>query len=135
MFLWEGADKKTSPGFYLSVSGHDVGVGVGYMTIPDLDRWRAAIADDDSGVGFTSVLDEVTAALPEATTNEPDLKRVPKPYQAGHPRGRWLRHKRFHASVTEPLPDEITSAAFLDWCAERCAAFGPLHRWLVDNVT
>lgn len=32
MFLWEGADKKTSPGFYLSVSGHDVGVGVGGST-------------------------------------------------------------------------------------------------------
>lgn len=48
MFLWEGADKKSSPGFYLSVGGHEVGVGVGYMALPDLDRWRAAIAGDDA---------------------------------------------------------------------------------------
>lgn len=136
MYLWEGADKKTSPGFHLSVSADAVGVGVGYMAIPDLDRWRAAIADDTTGPAFVAALDEAHHTLGDGvSTNQPDLKRVPKPYAADHPRGRWLRHKGFHASVTEPLPDEATRPAFVDWCTHRCEAFGAVHRWLVDNVS
>lgn len=135
IFLWEGDDKKTSPGFYLSVSGHEVGVGVGYMGIGDLDRWRSAIADDETGEAFIAALGHATSTLPDVTTNEPDLKRVPRPYPADHPRARWLRHKGFHASLREPLPDSVTEPAFVDWCATRCEAFGPLHRWLVDHVS
>lgn len=134
LFLWEGADKKTSPGFYIAISGHEVGIGVGYMGISDLDRWRAAIADDDSGSRFVEALDAATGAFAGVTANDPDLKRVPRPFPADHPRSRWLRHKGFHASLSEPLPDEVTSPAFVDWCAKRCEAFGPLHRWLVDHA-
>lgn len=134
MYLWEGADKKTSPGFYLAVSGHEVGLGVGFIGIADLDRWRAAIADDVTGEAFVAALDAADAALGGVTTNDPDLKRVPRPYPADHPRGRWLRHKGFHAAVTEPLPDEVTSPAFVEWCGRRLEAFGPLHRWLVDHA-
>jgi uncharacterized protein (TIGR02453 family) len=135
IFLWEGADKKTSPGFYLSVSGREVGLGAGFMGIADLDRWRAALADDATGSAFVDALARAGGQLPGMTTNDPDLKRVPRPYAAAHPRGRWLRHKGFHASITEPLPDAVTSPAFVDWCAQRLEAFGPVHRWLVDHAT
>ncbi|MBW3604871.1 MAG: DUF2461 domain-containing protein [Actinobacteria bacterium] len=133
IFLWEGDDKKTSPGFYLSVSGQEVGVG--YMGIGDLDRWRAAIADDDTGEQFIAALDHTTSTLPDVATNDPALKRVPRSYPADHPRGRWLRHKGFRASLREPLPAAVTEPAFVDWCATRCEAFGPLRRWLVDHVS
>lgn len=134
IFLWEGGDKKTSPGFYLGLSGHAVDLGIGFMGIADLDRWRAAVADDTTGPAFVEALDDAMTALPGVTTNQPDLKRVPRPYSADHPCERWLRHKTFRASVTQPLPDEVTSPAFVDWCCERLDAFGPLHRWLVDHA-
>jgi uncharacterized protein (TIGR02453 family) len=134
IFLWEGTDKKTSPGFYLSVSGREVGVGVGFMGIADLDRWRAALADPTAGAAFVDALADAGGHLAGMTTNDPDLKRVPHPYPADHPRGRWLRHKDFHASVTEPLPDAVTSPAFVEWCSRRLDALGPLHRWLVDHA-
>jgi uncharacterized protein (TIGR02453 family) len=134
LFLWEGADKKASPGFYLSVSGREVGLGSGFMGITDLDRWRAALAEDTTGAAFIDALARAGAYLPGMSTNDPDLKRVPRPYPADHHRGRWLRHKGFHASVTEPLPDVTTSPAFVEWCTPRLDAFGPLHRWLVDHA-
>jgi uncharacterized protein (TIGR02453 family) len=135
VFLWEGSDKKGAPGFYVSVSGHEVAVGAGLMGIGDLDRWRAALDDEAVGTEFEKAVDAALAALPGASTNEPDLKRVPAPYPADHPRGRWLRHKQLRVSQTEPLPDEVTRPAFLDWCVDRWTAVAPVHRWLVDHLS
>ena len=134
MFLWEGADKKTSPGFYLSVSGDEVGFGIGFMNIADVDRWREAVADDVTGPAFVSALRKAEAEQGAVVDLEPALKRVPKPYPADHPRERWLRHKGFRAATSVDLPPEATTPAFVEWCATRFASFAPLHRWLVDNV-
>jgi uncharacterized protein (TIGR02453 family) len=134
MFLWEGADKKVSPGFYLAVSGDEVGLGVGLMHIADLDRWRAAIADDVTGQAFTSALRRAETERNAMVDLEPALKRVPKPYPPDHPRERWLRHKGFRAANNVDLPPEATTPAFVDWCTTRFASFAPLHRWLVDNL-
>jgi uncharacterized protein (TIGR02453 family) len=135
MFLWEGDDKRTSPGFYLAVAGDEVGLGVGLMSIADLDRWRAAIADDVTGSAFVSALGKAAAEQGAMVDLEPVLKRVPKPYPADHPRERWLRHKGFRAAINVDLPPEAMTTAFVDWCATRFASFSPLHRWLVDNLT
>jgi uncharacterized protein (TIGR02453 family) len=134
MFWWEGTSKQSGSGFYLSVSGDAVGLGVGLMRIADLDRWRAAIADDDTGSAFEAALTTVEAELGAATDLTPDLKRVPKPYPQDHPRERWLRHKGFRAAIDVDLPPEATTPAFVGWCATRFMSFAPLHRWLVDNV-
>jgi uncharacterized protein (TIGR02453 family) len=135
MFLWEGDDKRTSPGFYLAVASDEVGLGVGLINIPDLDRWRAAIADDVTGPAFISALRTAEDEQGAVVDLEPALKRVPKPYAPDHPRERWLRHKGFRAAINEDLPPDAMTAAFVDWCVTRFAAFAPLHRWLVDNLT
>jgi uncharacterized protein (TIGR02453 family) len=134
MFLWEGAGKKTSPGLYLAVYGDEVGLGVGLINITDLERWRAAIADEATGSAFISALAKAETEQGAMVDLEPALKRVPKPYPADHPRERWLRHKGFRSAISVDLPPEATTPAFVDWCATRFASFAPLHRWLVDNL-
>jgi len=62
------------------------------------------------------------------------LKRVSAPYGADHPRADLLRHKMFQARWSEPLPDSVSKAEFVDWCAERLVATTDVHRWLVDNL-
>jgi uncharacterized protein (TIGR02453 family) len=134
MFMWEGADKRSAPGFYVAVSADEVGLGVGLISIADLGRWRATIADEETGSAFVSALRTAEADLDALVDIEPALKRVPKPYPQDHPRGRWLRHKAFRAAINEDLPPEATTPAFVDWCEKRFASFAPLHRWLVDHV-
>lgn len=134
MFWWEGTHKKTASGFYLAVSGDEVGLGVGLMSIADLDRWRAAIADDVTGSAFVDALKAAEADVNAIVDPDPVLKRVPQPYRQDHPRGRWLRQKAFRAAINDDLPPEATTPAFVDWCAIRFTSFAALHRWLVDNV-
>jgi uncharacterized protein (TIGR02453 family) len=134
IFMWEGPDKRSAPGFYVSVSGDEVGLGVGLMNISDIGRWRAAIADDATGSAFVSALRAAGNDLGALVDIEPALKRVPKPYPQDHPRERWLRHKAFRAAINEDLPPEATTPAFVDWCEKRFASFAPLHRWLVEHV-
>jgi uncharacterized protein (TIGR02453 family) len=134
MFWWEGASKQTASGFYLSVSGDAVGLGVGLMRIADLNRWRAAIADNVTGSAFEDALTAVEVELGAATDLTPALKRVPRPYPQEHPRERWLRHKGFRVAIDVDLPPEAATPEFVDWCATRFMSFAPLHRWLVDNV-
>ena len=65
-----------------------------------------------------------------------DLKRVPKPYPDDHARSDLLRHNTMiQARWPEPAPVSITSAAFVDHCAERLLTCSPLHHWFLANLT
>lgn len=131
LFVWEGASKKESSGFYLALHPDRVGLGVGAMGMADLGRWRDALVADTEG--FTAALEAARRDVPGLGTSEPALKRVPKGYDADHPLERFLRMKHFHASVTLPTPKSIARRTFLDWCVRRFEPMGPLHRWLVAH--
>ena len=61
-------------------------------------------------------------------------KKVPKPYNADHPRADLLRHKGFQARWIEPLPKSVHSAKFVDHVLKRFAACADIHHWLVANL-
>ncbi len=134
LFLWEGETKKTSHGFYMQIEPDNVMLGVGGMGMPNLDRWRAAIDDETSGKAFERALAQAEKKLGALSYPEPALKRVPKPYDADHPRAEWLKLKWFNAGVTEKAPKSITTSKFVGWCARRFESFAPVHRWLVEHA-
>lgn len=132
---WQGEHPKSSPSFIMRIR-HDetlTGVGVFAFAGEHLDRYRAAVVAD-SGAELARIVDSITGAVPTASLSEPSRKRVPRGFDADHPRADYLLHDGLHLSGVEPTPDSITTAAFADHVADRLAAYVELHAWLVANT-
>jgi uncharacterized protein (TIGR02453 family) len=134
--FWEGSRPRSSPGFILRIAPDEVVVGAGVFGLAGerLDRWRAAVLDDDRGPELVDVIDESRTALRGATLSEPTRKSVPRGLPADHPRADLLRRDGLHLSATVPTPALITSARFARWVVDRHAELAGLHRWLVREL-
>jgi uncharacterized protein (TIGR02453 family) len=99
--FWEGANKKTAPTLYVRIAPSGIGFATGAV-FADLNGWRERVASQPG-----AELARALAKLVRGTGAEvvgADLKRVPAPYPADHPRGDLLKR------------------------LERAA---PIHHWLV----
>ncbi len=132
--FWEGHNKKTAPMLMVRLSPTD---GVGFATgimLSDISQWRAAIDKDATGKPFAVALDKLVKAT-KADVVGADLKNVPKPFNADHPRADLLRHKSFQARWVKPTPKAVSSASFVNWCAKELSRTADLHRWFVANMS
>jgi uncharacterized protein (TIGR02453 family) len=129
--FWEGAPKKTAPTLRVRISAEGIGFASGIMPA-DLNVWRAAVASD-AGAILADAVAGMRKALNADVAGE-ELKRVPAPYAADHPRADLLRHKMLQVRWLVPTPENIAKPGFADWCADRLEAAVPVHRWLVDEL-
>lgn len=132
---WHGEHPKTSPAFIMRIRHDEMLTGVGVFALADdhLARYRAAVVDE-AGLALDRIVDTITTADPTASLSEPRRKRVPRGFDADHPRARYLLHDGLHLSGVEPLPSTVTTASFADHVVERLAPYVDLHRWLVDHA-
>ena len=131
---WEGADKRTSPTLWIRIDSERAGFASGIAFTPEIrDRWRSAVGSDD-GAALTAILDQLRAAR-EIEVAGDEVKRVPAPFDAEHPRADLLRKTGFQVRFTEDLPGTIADPSFADWCADRLESLLPVHRWLTDHLT
>ncbi|MBY6048074.1 DUF2461 domain-containing protein [Vannielia litorea] len=121
--LWSESGDRDTPAFFLGIDPGTLVTGAGQFGFskPQLDRWRAAVAGPSG--------EELERLIAPFRLREPELKRVPAPYPADHPRAALLRHKGFSAWLDldpdDPRPiDDIATEAF-----ERLA---PVWHWLVS---
>lgn len=128
---WEGPDKKTAPTLWIRLSKDSVGVASG-VALTDLDRWRGAVGND-SGAPLQAAID-VLAGRDDLDVAGQALKKVPKPWPDDHPRAGLLRHKMFQVRAPIATPAAVTTPAFVEWCTDRLAEYGDVHRWLVDHL-
>ncbi len=131
--FWEGPVKKTSAMLMVRVHPTD---GIGFatgMNFADIDAWRTAVADDSTGAALASSIGEVVKSTKADVVGE-GLKKVPKPFDADHPRGDLLRHKGLQVRFVDQTPKSIHSAKFVDWCGTRLGRLGDIHHWLVANL-
>lgn len=89
-----GAEPRRRGGFYFGIEPDAVTLGVGAFDFgpADLDRYRKAVADDHEGGELVKILASLGARQHDA-----DLKRVPAPYPADHPRAEFLKRKGLNA--------------------------------------
>lgn len=127
--FWEGAPKKTAPTLMLRFGADGAGFATGFMP-DDVNRWREVIAGD-SGAELAAAIDKLAKAKKADVVGQ-ELKKVPAPYPADHPRADLLRHKALQIRWLEPLPASATKPAFVGWVARRLEAAMPVHRALVD---
>lgn len=122
--------KSGSPRWMLGLEPGDLTIGVGMFEFEraDLDAFRARIEGKD-GEALAALVD--TLRKQGVRFGEPDLKRVPAPYDKDHPRGDLLRHKGLTAWI-DALP--LTTAFGDDGPANCLAEFKrlkPLFDWML----
>jgi uncharacterized protein (TIGR02453 family) len=132
--FWEGAGKRMeNPSFLVRVQPDGVSLYAGIHVFPKpmLKAYREAVIDETLGSELESAMAAVRAAGAYTLGGE-HYKRVPRGYDADHPRADLLRYNGLWAHTAQALDaDLITTPKLLDACLEHCRNMAPLHRWLV----
>lgn len=132
IIFWEGSGKKTEcPGFHLGLTGTGAGIHVGMHGFPKpmLVAYRQAVVDEKLGAELVEAVTAVTQA--GYTIGGEHYKRVPRGFDADHPRADWLRYATLFARSGGIPADVVTSDRFFDVCFDHFEKMAPIQRWLV----
>jgi uncharacterized protein (TIGR02453 family) len=134
LVFWEGARKKMeNPSFFIRIApdGVNVYAGIHVFQKPILTAYREAVVDDRLG----PELEDAIASVEQAgayTVGGEHYKRVPRGYDAEHPRADLLRYNGLWAHTADPAdPAVIVTPELLEVCLAHCVDMAPLHHWLV----
>ena len=133
MWFWQGdRHSRDCPGYFLRLTPDAVVVGAGRHAFDKatLEAYRTAVADEHQGAALEQALATLRAA--GAEVGGAHYKRVPRGFAADHPRADLLRYNALHAWIEEPLPPEVDTAEFVDFCCERFRKVSPVQRWILD---
>jgi len=124
-----------SKGGYVSLSAEALGVGSGmYMPMPDqLERLRAAIANDRTGAEIERLVKAVRAKKIELSAHE-ELKTAPKGYPKDHPRIELLRMKGMITWKQWPIAAWMGTAKAKQRIIDVLHAAQPINAWLDKHV-
>lgn len=133
VFFWEGKGKKMeNPGYYVHVDPKDTFVGAGHYNFPKpfLEAYRKAVVDTRKGKELEQALTAITKTKGLSIGGDKS-KRVPRGFDADHPRAELLKYKGLYAYTGTILRKELTTPKFVDLCFTWCSKMAPLQNWLV----
>ncbi len=124
-----------SNGGYVSLSSEGLGAGSGYyMLMPDqLERYRAAVANDKTGKALARMVEKARDDGIEVSAHDV-LKTAPKGYPKDHPRIELLRQKGLIYWKQWPAGSWLGTAKAKDRVVQLLRAAKPLLKWLDTNV-
>lgn len=114
----------------LGAEGLYVGGGYWHTESDQVQRLRAAVADDRTGPQLQRVLD----ALHGWTVLGERLKRLPSPYPPDHPRADLLRHKSLAAGLAFEPAEWLHDPECGGRVAQAWRQVSPLNDWLDAHV-
>jgi uncharacterized protein (TIGR02453 family) len=119
---------------YISLSKKGVWVGTGMYKPepPMLARFRAAVADDESGAALAQLVRGLRRKGYDVSTHD-TVASAPKGYDAGHPRIELLRMKDIYAGKMLP-PETLASSKALERVTRVMSETEPLAAWLRQHV-
>jgi uncharacterized protein (TIGR02453 family) len=120
--------------WYARISADGLYAGTGYYMLASdqLDRLRAAVADDRTGPAVVALVAEARAAGLDVVGES--LKTAPRGYPRDHPRVALLRHKSLVAGRALAAGEGIPRQAALEHVASTWRAAEPLNAWLDEHV-
>lgn len=130
LWFWVG-DRKRGPGFWFRLTPDELllGGGMHHFEPSQLERYRAAIVDDERGSALRREVDRLRAAGYELGGQR--YKRSPRGFEAPEDRAPLLLHEGIFGWVGfSPVPDEVFTPGFPQFCAERYAPLNGLVEWL-----
>jgi uncharacterized protein (TIGR02453 family) len=134
IFFWEGPRRKMdNSGFYahLSKSKLLIGVGLYIFSKPLLDAYRESVVHPKFGAEMVNAIREATKN-PSYKIGWRYYKKVPRGYDSRHPNAEWLLFNGLGVYCENPLPGEIYSKDFIDYCYNNFRDMSPVHKWLLD---
>lgn len=132
LWFWEGEDRKQgSSGFYFRLLPTQVMLGTGMHGFPKpvLESYRAAVDDDATGKKLVALQKKLAKA--GYPLEGPGYKKVPRGYDADHPRAELLKFDRLHCGITLKLGPELHTRKFVTACSAHWKKMNPLHQWLL----
>lgn len=136
MKFWLGKNpKKTeNPGFYVGIGSEGAGVYGGMWEFPKpmLDKYRNAVGDPEAGIHLDGILADLESK--GYKIGEPDLKRVPRGFEADHPNAPLLKRKSVHAAKPKLDPSIVMSSDFVPTVFDHCHNMWPMIEWIHENV-
>ena len=137
LWFWQGRDRKAAPGYWFRLTPARLMLGAGmhdFGVRPDLlEEYRNAVVDPRRGKALERALDAVRAAGPYEI-GRVRYKRVPRGYDAEHPRAALLLYEGLHAGIDLPVPKELSTPKFPAFCVSHYRNMAPVNRWLVGLV-
>ncbi len=129
LFTREGS----KAGLFFGLNTDRLVLGAGMMGFDkgQLAAYREAVAGKS---GETLHADLAPLIQAGGRMNEPDLARVPKPYEADHPRGDLLRRKSITVWQDYEDPAQAERADLLDTCVGQFARYKPVCNWLNEHI-
>jgi uncharacterized protein (TIGR02453 family) len=120
--------------YYVQISAEGLYVGSGYYHLmPDqLERYRAAVADNRKGPRLATAI--ATLRKQYNVDSRDALKRVPRGYEADHPRADLLKLKGVHVGKEFGAPKWLHTAGALDRIVTTWRAGKPVNSWFDRNV-
>ena len=128
-------ESEAGAAYYVQLSALGLYVGSGYYHLaPDqLERYRAAVADTKTGPKLAAAVDALRKQRYTVESRDA-LKRVPRGFDADHPRAELLKLKGMHVGREFGAPKWLHSAGALDRIVTTWRAAAPVNRWLDRHV-
>jgi len=128
-------ESEAGAAYYVQLSALGLYAGSGYYHLaPDqLERYRAAVADTKTGPKLAAAVDALRKQRYTVESRDA-LKRVPRGFDADHPRAELLKLKGMHVGREFGAPKWLHSAGALDRIVTTWRAAAPVNRWLDRHV-
>ncbi len=121
--------------YYVQVSALGMYVGSGYyhLASDQLERFRAAVADDRTGPKLASAVAALRKQRYSVDARE-SLTRAPRGFPPDHPRVELLRMKGMHVGREFAPARWLATPAALERIVKTWRAAAPVNRWLDRHV-
>lgn len=135
LWFWQGpGPSRSRPGYFFRLTPEALFLGAGIHDFERalLERYRAAVADDERGPALARAVAQVERAGYEVGGRS--YKRVPAGYDVPDDRAPLLLHGGLYAGVELAHPAELHTARLPQVCVSHFRKLRPLQDWVVELV-
>lgn len=136
MFTPGGGKRMEMPGFGLQITPTHVDLIAGLFGFNEahLSTYREAVLDNRTGAALLTAAEQLQAAGTYMIEGK-GFKRVPRGFDASHPRAEWLMYKGLYVVITQPIPLEIAQTPeLIDVVMTHFSHMAPIQQWLMKAL-